>query len=51
MLKGANVLLERLCSCFEYGGEEFQNVDPYDVQFYAVQNVVAITAMIVKLMP
>lgn len=32
MLKGANVLLERLCSCFEYGGEEFQNVDPYDVQ-------------------
>lgn len=32
MLKGANVLLERLCSCFEYGGEEFQNLDPYDVQ-------------------
>lgn len=32
MLKGANVLLERLCSCFEYGGDEFQNLDPYDVK-------------------
>ena len=38
MLKGANVLLERLCSCFEYGGEEFQNVDPYDVQIFSCDN-------------
>ena len=27
MLKGAKVLLERLRSCFEYGGEEFRDVD------------------------
>lgn len=27
MLNGAKILLERLRSCFEYGGEEFQDVD------------------------
>ena len=29
MLKGAKVLLERLHSCFEYGGEQFQNLEIY----------------------
>jgi hypothetical protein len=31
ILRGAKVLLERLRSCFEYGGDEFQNIDPFDV--------------------
>ena len=37
MLKGAKVLLERLCSCFEYGGEEFRDVDIFqDVKIVCI---------------
>ena len=38
ILNGAKVLLERLCSCFEYGGEEFQNINPYDVTIVCAEH-------------
>mmetsp|Transcript_26767 Transcript_26767/g.40467 ORF Transcript_26767/g.40467 Transcript_26767/m.40467 type:complete len:180 (+) Transcript_26767:1657-2196(+) len=39
MLKGAKVLLERLRSCFEYGGEEFHDVEIFeDAEFVCVDS-------------
>mmetsp|Transcript_34910 Transcript_34910/g.71245 ORF Transcript_34910/g.71245 Transcript_34910/m.71245 type:complete len:280 (-) Transcript_34910:44-883(-) len=39
MLKGAKVLLERLRSCFEYGGEKFHDVEIFkDAEFVCVDS-------------